>query len=255
MHRLTLVIATAVLGAALVGSALAAEVKLRGSVGPGFTISLRDATGASVTGSTLAAGTYEIEVEDKSDAHNFHLTGPGVDVSTGIEETGSKSVKVTLQDGQYTFVCDPHATSMKGAFRVGASSGGGSGGGGVGADDGYGGGGTTGGSGGSGAGGSAARPSAPIGAKLVLTTGPGFTIALRTAAGKKVTRLKPGAYTVVVRDRSANHNARLKGAGAAKATTVPFVGTKTWRVVLRKGTLTFVCDPHASSMRGTVVVG
>jgi plastocyanin len=89
----------------------------------------------------------------------------------------------------------------------------------------------------------------------VLTTGPGFTITLRTTAGKKVTRLRPGAYTVLVRDRAASHNARLRGAGTSRATTVPFVGTKTWKVVLKKGTLTFVCDPHASSMRGSVVVG
>lgn len=248
MRRLPLVIAIAVLGAAVVGTALAAETKLRGSVGPGFSISLRDASGASVNGSTLTAGTYEIEVEDKSDAHNFHLSGPGVDVSTSVEAVETKKFTVTLQDGQYTFVCDPHAGSMKGAFRVGASSGVGTGGG---ADDGYGGG--TGGTGGSG-GGAATRPSAPVGSKLVLTTGPGFTIGLRTTAGKKVTRLRPGAYTIVVRDRSGSHNAHLTGAGASKATTVPFVGTKTWRVVLKKGKLVYVCDPHASSMRGSVVV-
>ena len=250
MRRLPFVIAIAVLGAVVVGTALAAETKLRGSVGPGFSISLRDAGGASVNGSTLTAGTYEIEVEDKSGDHNFHLSGPGVDVSTSVEAVETKKFTVTLQDGQYTFVCDPHAGNMKGAFRVGASSGGGGTGGG--ADDGYGGGGTVG-TGGSG-GGTAARPSAPVGSKLVLTTGPGFTIGLKTTAGKKVTRLRPGAYTIVVRDRSGSHNAHITGAGAAKATTVPFVGTKTWRVVLKKGKLVYVCDPHASSMRGSVVV-
>ena len=35
-------------------------------------------------------------------------------------------------------------------------------------------------------------------------------------------------------------------------TTVPFVGTKKVTVTLKKGTYTFVCDPHASSMKGTV---
>ena len=89
----------------------------------------------------------------------------------------------------------------------------------------------------------------------MLTTGPGFTIALRTTAREEGHQARPGAYTVLVRDRSASHNARLRGAGASRATTVPFVGTQTWKVVLRKGTLTFVCDPHASSMRGSVVVG
>ena len=37
---------------------------------------------------------------------------------------------------------------------------------------------------------------------------PGFTISLKTLAGRKVTRLRPGAYTLTVRDRSKNHNAR-----------------------------------------------
>lgn len=243
MRRLPLVIVAVAAGAAVVGTAIASETKLRGSVGPGFSISLRDASGASVSGGTLTAGTYEIEVEDKADSHNFHLTGPGVDVATGVDEVESKTFTVTLQDGQYTFVCDPHAASMKGAFRVGASSGGS--------------GGSTGGSGGTGgstSGGSTTRPSAPVGSKLVLTSGPGFTIGLRTTTGKRVTRLRPGAYTILVRDRSGAHNARLKGAGAAKATTVPFVGTKTWRVVLKKGKLVYQCDPHASSMRGSVIV-
>ncbi len=66
--------------------------------------------------------------------------------------------------------------------------------------------------------------------------------------------LRPGSYTVVARDRSAAHNARLRGAGAAKATGVGFVGTKTWRVTLRNGTLVIQCDPHKASMRATVRV-
>jgi plastocyanin len=216
--------------------ALAAETKLRGSVGPGFSISLRDDAGNPVT--SLTAGAYEIEVDDLSDEHNFHLFGPGVDVATDVAGTGSQTFKVTLQNGQYTFLCDPHPTRMRGAFSVGASAGGG----------GTSGGGTT-------APPTTAKPSAPVGSRLVLTTGPGFTITLRTTAGTKVTRLRPGAYTVLVRDRATSHNARLRGAGTSRATTVPFVGTTTWKVVLKKGTLTFVCDPHAATMRGSVVVG
>ena len=77
---------------------------------------------------------------------------------------------------------------------------------------------------------------------------------MKTAAGKRVTLLRPGAYTVVARDRSTAHNARLRGAGAAQATGVGFVGTKTWRVVLRKGTLVVQCDQHRATMRTTVRV-
>ena len=38
------------------------------------------------------------------------------------------------------------------------------------------------------------------------------------------------------------------------ATGVGFVGTRTWRVVLRKGTLVIQCDPHKATMRQTVKV-
>ena len=46
-----------------------------GSVGPGFSISLRDAEGHAVT--RVEPGEFEIEVDDKSEEHNFHLSGPG----------------------------------------------------------------------------------------------------------------------------------------------------------------------------------
>ena len=42
--------------------------------------------------------------------HNFHLTGPGVDVSTEVGETGEKSFDIELQAGEYRFQCDPHAS-------------------------------------------------------------------------------------------------------------------------------------------------
>jgi plastocyanin len=100
----------------------------------------------------------------------------------------------------------------------------------------------------------ATKASAPVGARLQLTVGPGATITLKTAAGKPVTRLIPGAYTFVVRDRSASHNARLRGAGASKASTVAGQGTATWGVTLVKGTLRFLCDPHKTFMKGSVAV-
>ena len=85
---------------------------LNGSVGPGFDISLDGTDG-------LTAGSYTLVVNDQSDQHNFHLTGPGgVDVSTDVEETGEKSFDVELEAGEYTFVCDPHASQMKGSFTV-----------------------------------------------------------------------------------------------------------------------------------------
>jgi plastocyanin len=225
----------ATVGLAVTGLAGAEGPKLIGSVGPGFVISLTDAQGNRVT--QLNAGPYEFDIDDLADEHNFHLTGPGVNQSTPVETTAKVTWQVTLQDGTYTFVCDPHALQMRGTFQVGAQpppppppppspppppptvT---------------------------------PKPSAPVGARLALTVGPGFTISLKTLAGKKVTALARGAYTVVVRDRSTAHNARLLGAGAGRFTTVRFKGSRTWRVTLRRGTLVFQCDPHRSSMRGTV---
>jgi plastocyanin len=89
--------------------------------------------------------------------------------------------------------------------------------------------------------------------KLVATVGPGFTITLKKA-GKKVTTLRPGAYTITVQDKSNFHNFALSGPGVRKSTTVSFVGTRTWNVTLRRGKYAYVCMPHASSMRGSFTV-
>ena len=85
---------------------------LNGSVGPGFDISLEGTDG-------LTAGSYTLVVNDQSDQHNLHLTGPGVDVSTEVSETGEKSFDIQLQAGEYKFVCDPHSSQMNGSFTVG----------------------------------------------------------------------------------------------------------------------------------------
>jgi plastocyanin len=110
-------LALAVIAAAAiaVSSAGAATGKLAGTVGPGFTISLKQA-GKAVK--TLKAGTYTITVQDKSNIHNFHLTGPGVNKKTSVGALGTTTWKVTLKKGTYKFVCDPHATIMKGSFKV-----------------------------------------------------------------------------------------------------------------------------------------
>ena len=89
---------------------------LSASVGPGFEISLTTADGEPVE--SLAAGSYTISTDDQSNIHNFHLTGEGVDVDTGVGESGTDSFDVTVTEGTYTFVCDPHAGSMNGNFDV-----------------------------------------------------------------------------------------------------------------------------------------
>ena len=93
---------------------------LLGSVGPGFEISVTTPSGDAPE--TLTPGSWELQVDDKSSAHNFHLTGPGdVDVSTEVGEEGAETFQVELQPGTYSFVCDPHASSMNGTFEVAGS--------------------------------------------------------------------------------------------------------------------------------------
>ena len=118
MSRITFLIAGLVAALALAASAVATTTatKLTGSVGPGFTISLKK---GSAKVKSLKAGKYTITVSDKSNIHNFHLKGPGLNkVITGVGFKGTKTATVTLKKGTYTYVCDPHASSMKGTFKV-----------------------------------------------------------------------------------------------------------------------------------------
>ena len=75
-----------------------------------------------------------------------------------------------------------------------------------------------------------------------------------TRNGVPVTNLTPGRYVIEVRDRSGLHNFHLTGPGVNQATTVAFTGTQTWTLTLAAGTYRFVCDPHATTMRGTFTV-
>jgi plastocyanin len=118
MRRLAILLATAVAGLVLAASATSmATPKLKGTVGPGFTISLKK---GSAKVKKLKAGKYTFVISDKSSIHNFHLTGPGVNKKTSVGFTGKKTWTVTLKKGTYKFVCDPHKAqaSMRGSFKV-----------------------------------------------------------------------------------------------------------------------------------------
>jgi len=83
------------------------------------------------------------------------------------------------------------------------------------------------------------------------TVGPGFTIGL-AIQGKKVTKLKAGTpYRFVIRDRATIHDFHLTGPGLNRVlTSVPFTGTKSFVLRMRKGSYRFVCDPHSAIMHG-----
>ncbi|MGI8886969.1 MAG: hypothetical protein ACR2G9_08645 [Gaiellaceae bacterium] len=91
--------------------------------------------------------------------------------------------------------------------------------------------------------------------KLVGVVGPGYSISLKTVSGKPVNTLTRGAYTIVVKDRSDDHNFYVRGPGVSKAFTgVDFVGTKTISIRLGSGRYSFVCTPHSDEMHGSFSV-
>src|SRR5437016_5451893 len=90
--------------------------KLLGTVGPGFTISLKDAKGKAAK--QVKAGKYTFVIQDKSAIHTFSLKGPGINKTlTSVSFVGSKSVTLTLKAGSYTFYCTVHPT-MRGTFKA-----------------------------------------------------------------------------------------------------------------------------------------
>ena len=108
--RTAAVLLALAIGAIAALPVLAATPKFNGTVGPGFTISLAK--------KPTKAGKTTFVLNDKSSIHNFRLKGPGVNVATKVPATGSKSFTVTLKKGKYTFLCDPHPSSMKGSFTI-----------------------------------------------------------------------------------------------------------------------------------------
>ena len=95
----------------------ATATKLIGSVASDdFTITLTTEDGTNVT--TLPAGDYTLEIVDKTDIHNFHLTGSGVDEASEVGGQEDKEVPITLVAGSYHYQCDPHSSQMNGDFEV-----------------------------------------------------------------------------------------------------------------------------------------
>lgn len=90
---------------------------LNGSVGPGFTITLKQ-NGATVK--TLAAGSYKLVIADRASIHGWSLDGPNGYAKdfTAVPFVGTKTFTVVLAKGSYKFYCPPHESSMFGNFTV-----------------------------------------------------------------------------------------------------------------------------------------
>ena len=79
-----------------------------------------------------------------------------------------------------------------------------------------------------------------------------FKIEMKNKANKKLTSVKAGTYRIKIEDTSTIHNFRLRGPGGVnKATTVRGKAETIWTVKLKKGIHSFVCDPHATVMKGS----
>jgi len=118
MIRFSIAAVTVLVAAlALTGPVAGAPKVVKGTVGPGFTISL--SSGGKKVTSLKAGVSYKFQIADKSSIHNFHLSGPGLNkVITSVSFMGTKSVTLKLKRGKYRYVCDPHASVMKGSFLV-----------------------------------------------------------------------------------------------------------------------------------------
>jgi uncharacterized protein (DUF2141 family) len=115
-----LLLITVVAAAILVAGASArrsATPVLTGTVGPGFTITLKQGTKAV---KTLKAGTYKLVIHDKSSIHGWSLDGPhgfAKDISP-VPGTGTKTVTLKLKAGGYKFYCPAHEAEMFGHFKA-----------------------------------------------------------------------------------------------------------------------------------------
>ena len=114
IRALLLLAATACVSLVLTGTAAARTYYAK--IGPGVTITFKNASGVKV--SQIPRGTHTIRVRDNSGHHNFHLLGPGVDKKTTLAFVGLKIWTIRFAPGTYRYRCDPHRLHMRGRFTV-----------------------------------------------------------------------------------------------------------------------------------------
>ncbi len=90
---------------------------LTGTVGPGYTITLK--VNNKVV-KTLKAGSYKLVIQDKAPIHAFSLDGPNGYAKdfTTVPFVGTKTFTVKLLAGKYKYYCPPHEPTMFGRFTV-----------------------------------------------------------------------------------------------------------------------------------------
>lgn len=181
--------------------------RLVATVGPDFTIRLEDSEGARVT--SVPEGNYTLLVRDLSSEHNFVLadkaTGTRLRIDSGVEFVGEKTFEIQLVAGAYGFACSPHWQTMNGSLTV-----------------------------------LPAPVTTPM-PKPLPTLRAGVTAGGTAYAPRTV---KAGRYRVVVSDRSARHNFRLRGPGVNRATGTTFKGTARWTLRIARSTYRYGSDPE-----------
>ena len=85
------------------------------TVGPDAHIATFYADGRKLT--NLPPGTYNVQVHDLSANHDLHLTGPGIDEKTSVEDIEHPVWPLTFRVGTYRLKCDVHPT-IKTSFTV-----------------------------------------------------------------------------------------------------------------------------------------
>ena len=102
----TLIASGAVALLATASASSMAPPRLVGTVGPGYTISLKH---NGKVFKTLKHGQYTFAISDKASIHDFQIEGPGVDRAiTTVSFQGTKTVTILLRKGSYKFYCAPH---------------------------------------------------------------------------------------------------------------------------------------------------
>jgi len=121
MRKYGVLLLITVVGAAILVAGASARRSatpvLTGTVGPGFTITLKQGTKVV---KTLKAGTYKFVIHDKSSIHGWSLDGPhgfAKDISP-VPGTGTKTVTLKLKAGGYKFYCPAHEPTMFGRFKA-----------------------------------------------------------------------------------------------------------------------------------------
>ena len=100
------------------GGANAADARTyHGYGGPGFTISLLNSSGNSV--SRIPVGRHRFVIHDSSSSHNFVLRRGTTRLrATTVAGTGVYTWRgVRIRSGRHVYFCKPHKNDMKGSFR------------------------------------------------------------------------------------------------------------------------------------------